>query len=554
MTVAFACSRGLASAIDSRLLGAYDGGGAWQIYLAELGNSEEQLYVEMHEGMHHELQASTGWGLVSAMAMELVIRGYRTDPLRDLFGRMVDSSRSVHEMFATAISSFVIGEDRARELLVDNVLYWDYLRQAAALVPRDQAPSLRFHHAAVTAVLRVAMSPTSALRLMDLGYKKLDAGDLLEEQNTPEGRILAYRDLATTMEWGSLFEVIAAEYPDQVDELWVDAADHPVQEGSPVFQAARIFEEEVLLPACYQLVEESLNDAGFPTIPFGAQADLANRVKAAVAAVDPELAARLRLVTERRPVADDGLEYDRQQLVLRDRLPAVVRPYSGEPADLEFLTWEGRDGPTILAVWISSAAARKQWAIASADVAVLSNPMRTLVQLGVDRLSASPVVVLTTLPALGPSQVQRNVGDATPLLVVTTLSSLVNMNLANELGAVAPVFVLMDLPVAHHVASWIAQGLDVRMAASPLVGTETELWVLAFTVAQAPAFVFLSLGGAAGVSLLIERLRRTHGDLLHIDAEVLRDHASGINLAVTRILTVWHVLDQDGTENRTAGR
>lgn len=548
MAVRLACARDLASVLDARLLGSYDGAGAWQVFLPELGDAEEQLYVEMHEGMHHELQASTGWGLVTAMASELANRGYRTDSLRALFSGMVERSRGAHEMFATAISSFVVGEQRARELLADNVVYWGYLREADRLVPRDQAPTARFHQAAVTAVLRAAMSPASAVRLLDIGFAQLDPHDVEDEPNTPEARIQAYGRSSAARHWRSLFDAIASDHPEQIAAPWNDTPRESLpDEDSEVFTTRRAFEEEVLLPACYRHVEQALDAAGYPTIRFGAQADLANRVKDGVAAVDPELAARLRLVTERRPVADDGLEYDRQQLVLCDRLPAIVRPYTGSPADRDFLTWDGQDGHTMLGIWMSAAAARKQWEFDPDDAPVLSDPVRALVQVGTDRASASPLVVLATVGRVGPRQLQDRLGGGTPLVVVTTHSSLLDAELTAELATVEPVFTLMDLPVAHHVASWIAQGHDVRMAAAPLDGTATELWLLAFTIAEAPAFVFLNIGGAVGVSMLIERLRHAHGDALGLDPAVLQAHSAGVNLAVTKILATWHVLDQDGT-------
>lgn len=551
MSVVFACAKGLASSLDARLLGSYDGAGAWQVFVSELGSGEEQLFVEMHEGMHHELQASTGWGLVSAMASELALRKYRPGPLRSVFWRMVERSRTVHEMFATAISSFVVGPERAEELLLDNMLYSTYLRAAEALVPRAQAPSANFHHAAVIAVLRAVMCPESALRLLDVGYAHMTPDDLESETNTPDARIAVYRDSAAATAWQPLLASIAAEHPEHLGSFR-KGHDDDMDENHPAFQARRIFEEEVLLPACYRHVENALNDAGFPTIRFGAQSDLAAHVKGAVHAVDPELAARLRVVTERRPVADDGLEYDRQQLVLRDRLPAVLELDTGSSADRAFLSWNGRNAASMLGIWVSAAAARKQWSFTDEDSTALPPILRALLQVGSDREAGTPLVVIAKVEG-NPAQVQRSIGDHTPLLVVTTHSSLVNTELTTELGRVEPVFVVMDLPVARHTASWIEQGLEVRMAASPLTGTSTDLWVLAFTIAEAPAYVFLSLGGAAGVSLLIERLRRSHGDALLVDADVLQRHSAELNLVVAKILATWHVLDQDGIENRGHG-
>lgn len=549
MTTLFACGRGLASALDSRLLGSYDGAGAWRIYASEIRSGEEQLYVEMHEGLHHEYQASTGWGLVSAMASELAIRGYRTGPLRSLFERMVTLSRTPHEMFATALSSFAVGEEHAYELLLDNVLYTQYLRRASVLVPRADTPSPRFYHAAVGAVLRAVMSPSSALDVLDVGFARL-AADHVPGDNHPEARLAAYEAASRALDWAEVLGSLARQHPGQAGRPWGSPRDPLPDEDTEEFLALRVFEEEVLVPACYRAVQHLLDSAGFPTIAFGRQSELARRVKEAVADVDAELAARLRIVTERRPVADDGLQYDRQQLVLRSPLPAAVHVFTGSIGDRGFLEWDGSSGPTALGVWMTAAAARKQWAFSPGDDEALPVVLAALVQVGTDQASGVPLTVLATLDPVGPRHVQDLLGDATPLVCVTTLSSLADEGLVRTLGSVEPVFVLMDLPVAHQVASWLAQGASVRMAASPLTGTATDLMLLAFRVDQAPAFVFLSINGTGGTSMLIERLRRTHGDALTIDPDVLLEHQAGINLAITKVLATWHVLDQDGTEHR----
>lgn len=549
--VVFACSNSLANAFETRLLGAYDGSGAWQIYATELRGSEEQRYVEMHEGLHHELQSSTGWGLVSAMSAELAIRGHRPAELSGLYERMVDLGRTVHEMFATAVSSFVVGEDRARELLIDNLLYTDYLRMATGLVPRIQTPGPRFHQAAVTAVLRVLMSPSSSLRLLDRGFDRLTASDLVDERNTPQERLRAYQILADAIDWGDVLGALADKHPSQVGQAWGSTEVETLpDEVSQEFLARRVFEEEVLLPHCFREVARALEAAGLGTVPFDGQAALAFQVKSSVEAVDPELAARLNVVTERRPVADDGLQYDRQQIVLREKLPAVVHRFTGSVADCDLLTWEGRNGSTMLGLWLSRAAARKQWQFEPDDSDALPGIVRALAQLGTTRTTATHVAILATVPQIGPRQLQTRIGEETPLVALTTSSSLADDGLVAELHAVEPVFVLMDLPVAHQVAYWTEQGASVRMAASRLPETNTDLMLLAFTVAEAPAFTFLSLGGTVATSMLIERLRRVHPESLIIDPEAILRHRSGVELAVTKILALWHVLDQDGTENR----
>jgi len=57
----FKCGRlGLDATLKFGLLGGYDGVGAWALTLANIRDGDEQWMAELHEGMHHELQISSG--------------------------------------------------------------------------------------------------------------------------------------------------------------------------------------------------------------------------------------------------------------------------------------------------------------------------------------------------------------------------------------------------------------------------------------------------------------------------------------------------------------
>jgi hypothetical protein len=72
--------------------------------------------------------------------------------------------------------------------------------------------------------------------------------------------------------------------------------------------------------------------------------------------------------------------------------------------------------------------------------------------------------------------------------------------------------------------------------------------MVAFAVDRVPGFRFVFAGGKAGVSLLVERLRRRHGDRLAISGTLIRDNAVAFNLMLNHVFGAWHVLDQDAVE------
>ncbi|MBE1489168.1 PHP domain-containing protein [Plantactinospora soyae] len=501
---AFACSRdGLATV----LLGGYDGTGSWSIAAPQMRGDDEQLLVETHEGLHHELQSSTMYGLVASLSAQLSGRGVSRYRLREAFQEMVDRSQHVHEVFATTLAAEVTGIGLARRLLAGNTAYTGHLDTGLELAGSGAPDPRRASVAA--AVLRCCMAPAGVTALISGGFRSLSRAHLTADDLTPDARLERFRVVRA-----------AAEF----DRLLCDMT------GAA---------EQDLMRACYEQTRHILDQAGLPSVAWSDQAEVAAALRAAVGAVDTDLADRLNIVTERRPLLDDGLEYDRQKVVLRDRLPVEVCVLTdAEQAGRSF------GGSFACAVWMSRAVLAKQFRLPETP------PLPDLVAALIDGGGSEPGVRLGLLPdGMTPGEVQTWLGPV-PVVALTTHLTLSNREADARLRRSSPVFVLMDLPVAWHVDDWLRRGATVRLALTPLESPfgGVELWLAAFAIDRRPGLRFLAVGGKVGVSVLVERLRQRHGERLVIDGGFLSAEAGAVNAVLTRVFDTWHVLDQDAVE------
>jgi hypothetical protein len=542
--IVFSCTRnGLAETLERRLLGGYDGAGAWVLDLANITNGQEQQMVETHEALHHELQASAGLGLVTAMASMLARRGIRRHALREFFLRSVDGSQATHELFATTLSAVPAGITRSRELLRDNPTYLAHLERGLALGGTDQTP-LRYRELAASAITQCCMAPAGVLDLLDTGFGTLTWR--LIRGGMPDERLAAVDQADGRASWSGLLADLAAEYPDFANGDGDPDRRHLPDDPADLAEL-RVFEEDIMLRRCYEHACDILSAAGLPSVAWSEREDLARAVLAQADQVDPDLAERLNLVSQRRSAVQDMLEYDRQQVRLRPPLTAQVLTPDTTPTALDAFTATDEDGdPHACGVWLASAVVRKQFAVPQ-DIA-LPDPVVALL-IRIRTADGSPVVRLGLLPSsITPRACQQLLGDV-PLLVLTTHFTLVDDAVSAQLGRVEPVFVLMDLPVAWHVEHWFQQGAQVRVALLPLEGVgPVDLDAAVFGVDRAPGFRFVHIGGRAPVSLLLARLREQHGDRIVVDADLIRSQWHALNLVVSHVFACWHRLDQDAVE------
>src|SRR5690348_5631998 len=69
----------------SEVLGSYDGLEAWTLYAAALLERDAQVVVSIHERLHHELQHTTPWGLITRFSADLARLGVDPQRLTRLF-------------------------------------------------------------------------------------------------------------------------------------------------------------------------------------------------------------------------------------------------------------------------------------------------------------------------------------------------------------------------------------------------------------------------------------------------------------------------------------
>ncbi|MFC6023647.1 hypothetical protein ACFP2T_46780 [Plantactinospora solaniradicis] len=542
-SIAFRCERdGLSDVLGTGLLGGYDGAGAWTVVLAALRDADEQQLVETHEGLHHELQASSAWGLIGAMSSLLAARGTRPEQLGEAFDEMVARSTRVHELFATYLSTAPIGLEQGRALLAGNTRYTEFLLDALSLVPVP-GTSRQVQETAIAAVLRCAMAPLAVTSVLEQGFAALRRGRIVEPAHTPDERLAAFLGGDGPAGWAHLFAEIRADYPDLGGDLGGEDR-RSLPDGAADVERLRRFEEEVLLRRCYEHVVAWLDAGGSPSIAWADQAAVADSLVREVRMLDDGLGDRLAVVTERRPILDDGLDYDRQRIRLRGGADCEQIDGPDVLRRLPALLLGAGDDRYVCGVWLAGSVVLRQFVPQAARASSGITPTDRITAL-VNRVHRPDGSELTRLglldPDTTPGQVQRQIGGI-PLVAVTSHASLLDPAVQATLVDDEPIFVVMDLPVAWHVDEWIRQGAQVRMAASPLEGTHAELWIAVFVGDHAPHLRFLSLGGKVGTAMLIERILRRHVDRLSIDNRLLGD---GVEYAVRAILTTWRVLEQD---------
>lgn len=476
--------------------------------------------TEMHEALHHELQRSSGWGLLASGAGILARSGFRRHALREVFLRLVDQSRDSHETYATTLSAIVTGVDAARELLAGNREYLAYLDRGLALVDVDGDWSWQFRGAAVDAVLRVCLRPAVSLDLLGRGFRQLGSGDVGDGRDSPDQRLAVFEQTGGPQSWTPLFAALLAEFPDRGG----DASSVRLRAGSPEFEQLRQFEEEVLGPRCHAHVCEVLDRAGLASVGSRQQSALATAYRDAVAEVSPETAALITVARERLAAHEDGLELHRQRVLLRAPLTAELVPVA-EPAG-------GQDH--VCGLWLDGAVAKGQFAFGGQDVPERFAAIATV---------SGAAIRLGLLPdGVTPTQCQAVLANR-PLLVLTTHHTLARHgDLLAMLHTIEPVFVVMDLPVERHVAQWAAGGILVRTATRDL----GDFTLLMLAVTRNHPFRFLCIGTPAGMYLLADRLRRRYPGQVVLEPTLLDEHPAATGYAVDFILNAWHLLKQGG--------
>lgn len=250
---------------DELVLGAYRDG-YWMVSSDALDDPTEQIVVSLHERLHHELQYTTPWGVMTEMLSLVANRDpSRAGAFRRVAGFGKNASRTVHEVYATTHS---VGA-RARHVawLESNEAHRPFYDLGVRLSLGDLEAS-RF---LFDALVRCAMSPA--------GLANVDAGGLDDVSlRTLDG---------------------AAPRPDdglvRILDLELSALADVKPSGRSVPALASYHDD----------VAQILQSQGFAVLTSDGSREVVMSIVASVAAIDPELADLIELDSEREPTADD---------------------------------------------------------------------------------------------------------------------------------------------------------------------------------------------------------------------------------------------------------
>ena len=128
---------------SSRQLGGYDGTEVWTLRAWERAevlpkgrsHPRESVVTTLHEWLHHELQTTTLWGLLTRFVDEFRRAGVNKRASSALFWIGILRSQDVHEVYATTLSTGVDAPSVAA--LADNAEYTRHRARARLL--RDVA-------------------------------------------------------------------------------------------------------------------------------------------------------------------------------------------------------------------------------------------------------------------------------------------------------------------------------------------------------------------------------------------------------------------------------
>ncbi len=533
--VHFACERDdFLAAGDVALLGSFDGRDARDLHAYAMPPGEAQLLVSFHEHLHHELQWSTAWGLVAAMAGLLADSGVDPDRLRAVSGYANKRARHVHEVFATTVSVGVLGVQRGRELLTGNRRYLRFLDQGLSLGGDSSRWPWQFRESAAQMLLRSLMQPRELLAVAEAGFEALTL-ESLTGMAPPDARL---RQLNVAGAWWTeAFESLLALDPTRGGDTggpW----NRSLPANQTDLERLKEFEETLLIPHLAVTARAKLGELRIFCLGDPEYLDTVKLLRASFTNLAPPKW-QVEVLTERRPFSQEPLGAERERVHLHAARAIADLASSDDQADPRFVLRSDDGQPAVLCTYFPGRTLATQFGLKElADVpAVLS-------------LAGWPFLddegqLHVPVALLAPPTTPRGVSEAfdrLPVLVLTSLTLTRMQGPREHVLALNRSFILVDLPLNLQVSSWVADGWTVRFAAIDLHG-QHGLMLLLFLLDELPGVHFLAYRSAAGFAELSQLLDRHQGRLmpgLQPDADTLRD----ITTISSWLLSAWWRLQE----------
>lgn len=483
----------------SGLLGSFDGRDARDLHVYAVAPGDEQLLVSIHEQLHHELQWSTGWGLIGAMAGLLSESGHRRDQLQTVAQYCNKRARHVHEVFATTVSAGVLGVQRARELLVDNHRYLRYLDQGLSLGGDPSFWPWQFRESAIQMLLRSLMQPQELLAIAQLGFDRLSA-EHLQALKPPDARLLRTRTSGTW--WDSTFQSILELDPDRGGETGGPWGRILPSDASGM-ERLKEYEETILIPRLADTARGRMEAVGVHCLDEEEYLRTAGLLRDSFASLAPS-EWQIELLTNRRPMSQEPLGAERERIQLHDRRAVGKFVSADEMDDATFVLRVADEAPIVLLTCLTGRSYSRQFGLDD-----LLNVPSAIALAGWPTLDATGVrhVPLAFLdPSLTAGQIVETFTNL-PVCVLTTLSLTRDSSLREQVLEVPRAFVLLDLPLNLQIGYWVEDGWTVRFSVMDL-NSEYGLTLLVFALDELPSLLFLSYRSTAGFGELAQLLDR----------------------------------------------
>lgn len=520
----------------TQMLGSFDGRDGRQLMVFAT-EQPAQLLVSIHEQLHHELQWSTAWGLIAAMAGLLANAGVNKQALQPLARKANGGCWQVHEVFATTISCGAVGVPMARRLLAGNDLYLGYLEDGLRLGGLSDVVPWQFRESAVQMLLRSLMQPAELAKLAERGFARLGPPDLEPEDIHPDFRLERVA-LEAGDWWAEAFAAILAEHPERGGDTggtW----ERDLPDDEATMDTMKSWEETVLIPALQETADAHLRASGFTVLDPSEYLEVATALRSSFLELAPP-EWEVEVFTEPRRLRDEPLGAEREAIVLHPEPARLVLRDAEELATRadEFLH-RGRLGPRIIALYLSTDIFRRQFDGAEQ----LLTPQPLLGIAGNPSGSSEERVVSLSLmkPGVSPRDLV-GMFQSLPVATMTTLSTTLDPEAHRAVLGLEQVFILVDLPLRVQVESWIAGAGRVRLRVIELQG-DRHLNLIVFKLDGFPQCYFLCFRSDAGIGELAQ-LFDHHVGKLTTDLTISDQELDEIGSVSAWLINAWSRLEE----------
>lgn len=493
--------------VAGQTFGAYDGVDVWTLRSWTLRTTHERVFASLHERLHHELQSSTLWGLLTRFTDDYSASPDYRSSARLLFWVGVMRSQMVHETFATTLAA---GMDPEYVALLDNNPGYRARYETGVGLLQSSPETWPKDRLVVDAVLRACMLAPALVTLIQ-ELPSIRVAELDTPANRPDARML------------KLIELDLRPLRQEVPELPLTISQ---------------------LDAFHDRCARYLTARGLPTPEM---AEVSPAVEAMVERARELLGLDITIDTERTDaVADDAQAAQRERIELHEApLPARVTTLAEAAAHPElFVRAHPSLGNHVLIVWVrQDVLARQLEGLPALD----QNPVLALqaADAGTDGVAVTRLAICTETD--DPSELAAAF-TSVETLILTTLSTLLDAPATARFAGQQDLYVLVDTPVVEALTLAFERGAPVTWARLEVNGDQ-QLKGLIWEAAGLPGVLHLYLAADASHLALVRWLALQPEQLATADQNLMRSRQMHLDALVQHLFAAWHVLERRDRAN-----